>query len=295
MMIAHDLQPQPLLESLTQHLDASQMLPELRQALLTIAQADGRHLDRGQLWAWLIPALQAMFGDTDEHAQPFAHAWGLMNAATGRLDDLQDHDPTDDPLPFSRPDVQYHLVLSYYVLATSLLDDLSPAAIPPQRIANLRRLWSNMVLRAASGQLRDLLAPEAVDQPDQLTYYQHLAQAKSGSIFALAFGGTATLLSDDAALIQAFTVVGELFGTLVQYGDDVEDMAAQPNATLTLPMIYATTAGERAAGGPSPTPHHYWSYLYQRYYAYVEQILQSLPNELREPLRQIFRRAFATG
>ena len=94
------------MQAVNAHLDASQVLPDLRTALQHVAQADSRYLEEGKLWAWLIPTLQTTLGDTDDRARPFAAAWSLMNVATGRLDDVQDNDPTDDPLPFHEPAVQ---------------------------------------------------------------------------------------------------------------------------------------------------------------------------------------------
>ena len=219
-----------------------------------------------------------------------------MNAATGRLDDVQDNDPTDDPLPFHEPAVQYHLVLSYYVLATSLLDDLASTDIPLQRLAALRQLWSQLILRAASGQLCDLIAAHnPTAQGDSLTYYQRLAQAKSGSIFALAFGGTAALLSDDAGFVQLFVGIGEIFGTLVQYGDDLLDDTHQPNATLTLPAAYAQAVGEYPA---ALRPNHasgYWVHLRQHYVRHVDALVAQRYPALGEPIHAIFVRAFGAS
>src|SRR5205823_6417559 len=97
-------------------------------------------------------------GGEPESITPFAAAWSLMYGATIRLDHLQDDDPVDDPLPANRPNAQYNLVLSYYVLATGLLDMLPVESIPAQRILRLRQFWTDMMLRMASGQQRDLIA-----------------------------------------------------------------------------------------------------------------------------------------
>ena len=49
--------------------------------------------------------------------------------------------------------------------------------------------------------------------------------------------GLATLLTDDLTLVDALTQVGEIYGTLVQYADDLRDAVDQPNAALTLPEL----------------------------------------------------------
>src|SRR5581483_10932717 len=115
-------------------------------------------------------------------------------------------------------------------------------------------------------------------------------RAKTGSTFALAFGGVATLMSDDQAIIDACLVVGDLFGALVQYHDDVLDAAAQPNATLTLPDTLAQAYPEIAAG--VRTPQQFWSHLYQAYRAYVEQVLTAVPEQLAAAVLALFVRAF---
>jgi len=54
---------------------------------------------------------------------------------------------------------RYQLAFSYYVLAESMLDLLSPDKIPMYRILQVRRLWADAMLRVFSGQYRDLITP----------------------------------------------------------------------------------------------------------------------------------------
>jgi len=266
------------------------LLPELRQTLLRLSAVDEAWCGSEWQWAWVIPAIQAAFGGEDLPVQPFIAAWTTMYAAIVRLDHLQDGDAVDELLRQSgRTATQYNLVLAYYVLASSLLDDLAPDAFPLRRIRRLYRLWSDLILRTASGQQRDLVI-ETVSDTANLAAYHDLARAKTGSTFALAFGGVATLMSDDQAIIDACLVVGDLFGALVQYHDDVLDAAAQPNATLTLPDTLAQAYPEIAAG--VRTPQQFWSHLYQAYRAYVEQVLTAVPEQLAAAVLALFVRAF---
>jgi geranylgeranyl pyrophosphate synthase len=293
MAIPHDMDERTPLPHLHTAIEAQLtrggVLPELVTALRRIANADGQRQDRSARWGWLIPTLQHMLGDTDHLARPFAEAWYLLNAATGRLDDVQDGDPTEDPLPFASPAVQYQLILSYYVLAQGLLDQLDATALPAPRIAALRHLWSRMVLRAASGQFRDLLAGTSPSPTDPAAHYQALAQAKSGAIFALAFGGTATLLSDDTALVQTFTLIGECFGTLLQFTDDTLDKDGQPNTTLTLPHVYATAFEDLP---PNRSFAHYATYIYQAYRAHLMALIEHLPMSYQAPLAMLIDQVF---
>jgi hypothetical protein len=287
-LIGHATTPaQHMQERFVQHLAASAVLPECAAALTQVVTADLRQHDRATRWGWLIPALQSILGDTAHHARPFAEAWYLLNAATGRLDDLQDGDLTEDPLPFDQPALHYQLVLSYYVVATQFLDDLAIDDLPPRRVMALRQYWARLVLRAASGQFRDLLAGATPPPCDPATSYQELAQAKSGAIFALAFGGTATLLTDDVTLVETFFALGEGFGTLLQLSDDIADQAAQPNVTLTLPAVYAAALGDTAQ-----TLLAYWTHVYRAYRAHLVALVNDVPMPYRAPLHQLLDRVF---
>src|SRR5262245_1091664 len=195
----------------SRRLEQIMLLPELQQALQRMAAYD-QECAANSHWGTVIPAVQRILGGEPESIAPFAAAWSLMYAATIRLDHLQDGDLVDDPLPVDRPSAQYNLVLSYYVLATGLLDMLSAEVIPAQRILRLRQFWTDTMLRMAGGQQRDLTARGADREDSPLDYYQQLAQAKTGATFALAFGGTALLLTDDTQTIDALTLIGEIYG-----------------------------------------------------------------------------------
>lgn len=280
-----------LLENVAQHLGDG-LLPELRRDLLQLASQDAQRIRRNQYWTWVIPSLQHMLHGESQQITPFHIAWGFMYAVTVRLDHLQDHDPVVDPLPTDQPNAQYNLIFAYYVLATSLLDDLSPPNIPAHRILRVRRLWSDMVLRMASGQHRDLtIRPGSVNDAF-LEYYQRIAQAKTGSAFALAFGGTATLLSDDVQLITTMTLVGEIFGALVQYNDDVLDAAAQSNPTLTLPGAFHHAYPLSGLAANEHTASAFWAYIYQAYCAHISQLIKDVPSDLQAGILLLFANAF---
>jgi hypothetical protein len=280
-----------LLENVAQHLGDS-LLPELRRDLLQLATHDAPRIGRNQHWTWVIPTLQHVLHGESQPITPFRIAWGFMYAVTARLDHLQDHDPVEDLLPTDQPNAQYNLIFAYYVLATSLLDDLSPPAIPAQRILRVRRLWSDMVLRMASGQHRDLTTSPGSVSDAFLEYYQRIAQAKTGSAFALAFGGTATLLSDDVQLITTMTLVGEIFGALVQYNDDVLDAAAQSNPTLTLPGAFQHAYPLSGLAANEHTASGFWAYIYQAYRAHVSQLIKDVPSDLQADILLLFANAF---
>jgi hypothetical protein len=280
-----------LLEYVGQHLGDG-LLPELRRDLLQLATHDAQQIGRNRHWTWVIPTLQHVLHGESQHITPFLAAWGFMYAVTVRLDHLQDHDPVENPLPIAQSNAQYNLIFAYYVLATSLLDDLSPLAIPAHRILRVRRLWSDMVLRMASGQHRDLTGTPGSVNDAFLEYYQHIAQAKTGSAFALAFGGTATLLSDDVQFITTMTLVGEIFGALVQYNDDVLDAAAQSNPTLTLPGAFQHAYSLSGLAANTHTAPAFWAYIYQAYRAHISQLIKDVPSDVQAGILLLFADAF---
>ncbi len=281
-----------VLESINYRLQHVALLPELQGALEHMAAYD-QHRATASVWGRVIPTLQQILGGEPESIAPFAAAWLLMYAATVRLDHLQDGDPVDDPLPVNRPSAQYNLVLSYYVLATGLLDMLSPESIPAQRILRLRQFWTDMMLRMAGGQQRDLIAHNTSCSDAPLDYYQQLAQAKTGAAFALAFGGTAILLSDDNRLVETLTVIGELYGTLLQYSDDLLDAAAQPNQTLTLPDALGLARPANVSDQTGHTPTAFGAYLYSVYYDQAARVLVGLPANVQTGILDMFAQTFA--
>lgn len=267
--------------------------PSLQSTLHALVEQDDIWGRRN--WGHVIPAVAAALG-TQEPAsiQPFAAAWGLLNAALRRIDHVQDGDDSDTPLPASLSvSAQYNLLLTYYLLATTLLDNLNNGSIPPTRQLRLRRLWVDCLLRVADGQQADLESSHTGHaEPDDLDRYQHLVQAKTGALFALAFGGTATLLSDDPRLIATLFDVGEVFGMLVQYGDDVVDAASQVNASLTLPRAYHASQTAQQAAAVLPDACTFWHFVYTEYVAQVQQALADLPAPAQTTICHLFTSTF---
>ncbi|MDZ4722012.1 MAG: class 1 isoprenoid biosynthesis enzyme [Roseiflexaceae bacterium] len=268
-------------------IDQLPILPELRALLLHMVQHDDM-LQADHIGP-VITTVQMLLG-ADDDVTPFIVAWRLMYAAISRLDELQDNDPiSDGAVAGLEPGLRYNLVLTYYALAASMLDDLDPQRIPYQRIHRLRRVWSDSMLRMAGGQQRDLLGAIHADTTP-LVAYQELAQAKTGATFALAFGGLAILCADDTDLIQRITRVGEIYGTLLQYSDDLLDQHA-PNQTLTLPHALVQTYGAAVQ-----QPHTYQaivSLITRAYLDRVRELIQPLPAQLTSGLLDLVTTVFA--
>lgn len=262
--------------------------PGIVDPLLAMVQRDLASLDAGNFWGWVIPNLQMALGDTEDLAAPFRTAWGLMYAVTSRLDEVQDNDPTDDPIPGPAVSIQYTLVLAYYVLAQSLLNLLDPSALPSIRVQRLQSLWSDMMLRMASGQYADIYSANLAATSKSLTEYQLIAQTKTGSAFALAFGGVGALMTDDDEQLEALIAVGDIFGLYVQYADDITDAEVQPNATLTLPHMYRAHEALVAQA----TVQELAAAIYQASFERAQEHLRVFSEGKRQNILNIFQRAF---
>lgn len=276
-----------------QRLQGAALLPELAQMLDQLASVETKRLAQGRLWPGLCTTVRSVFPDAGDTLDPFLGAWGVLYAATLFLDALQDGDPLPEALPVVATPGRYNLAFSSVLLATSLLDDLAPPQFSASRLVRLRRLWSDMLLQAASGQQRDLGISQAAQHSSLLDAYQQTAQAKTGALFALALGGAATLMTDDLPTIVALTTAGELFGTLVQYSDDVLDADQQPNLTLTLPQALDTDKALLGVEAPDHTPAAFWTYLEQAHLRALGQMLAPLPEAMQQPVRRLFADVFA--
>lgn len=148
------------------------------------------------------------------------------------------------------------------------------------------------MLRMAGGQQRDLAMSNADGMDAPLDHYQQLAQAKTGAAYALAFGGTAILLSDDPRLIESLTVIGELYGTLIQYSDDLLDAAAQPNPTPTLPEALSLARPAHVSGQMGYTPASFGAYLYRIYYQQAALLLAGLQSDMQAGILGLFAQTF---
>ncbi len=263
----------------------SGMLAEVASILIDMSTNDIHTLPRISTLN-IIPQLATLFLDDPAPIMPFANAWLMMFGAISRLDDLQDSDPIAPPFPVVGKEAQYLLLFGSYIAATSMLDNLDSAVIPEQRIARLRRFWSDMLLRMVSGQYADVTSVEIQTKVQHVEYYQQLVQAKTGATFTLAFGGTAMLCCDDPDIYETLSVIGELYGTLLQYGDDLNDMSYDGTRTMTFPHI-VHLMHESAQHQTT----YFW-HVYQQYIVAIDEQLILLPELLRSGVRSVLLNVF---
>lgn len=263
---------------------------EMARTLTDLITRDAAQLGAHPHQAPLFPALQAALAGDTAVFDILQAAWMGLYVAICRLDHLQDGDPESEPLPaLGTMGAQYNVVFAAYVLAESLLDDLAPL-VPAARLLRLRRFWGDMLLRMAGGQQRDLQGDAA--GLDDLDTYQQIAQAKTGATFALACGGAAILCTDDDAIIAALTYAGEVYGTLIQYGDDLHDAASQPNLTITLPRALRDHPMFARDDDQEHILATFWSYLLTSYCQAVQQALANQPARIQQHIGELFTQVF---
>jgi hypothetical protein len=74
------------------------------------------------------------------------------------------------------------------------------------------------------------------------------------------------------AVIDRYCAVGELFGTLVQYSDDVLDQATQLEDTATLPAALRAAAHAQGTQAGAAHGQAFWAYLYLSYLAALAEL-----------------------
>jgi Polyprenyl synthetase len=279
-----------MLNTITERLASTALLPELHEQLHQAVSYDLLTDTYQRQWLEVIEQIQVALGGEGTATTSFLAAWRLMYHAICHLDHLQDHDPIENPvLQRLSPAQQYGLVFGYYTLATCELANLD-VSVQALRAVRVQQFWAKSMLRMASGQYRDLLLANPATTIERSPHtYQELAQAKTGATFALAFGGAAMLHTDDQTIITALQHLGELYGTLLQYSDDLLDAEDQPNQTLTLPSIFDQTHFQMA----QPEKRHaFWQFVYQTYHAQATATAQALPSALRTLILELFDTTF---
>ena len=257
-----------------------ELRPEFVEGLTQLLALDVEQLQQHPPIVAMFAKLSAVLQAPAAVLAPFRAAWTLMYATIGRLDSLQDGDPIKAPPQLASLGAHYNLVFASYLVAASMLDDLAEE-VPARRLLRLQRWWNDCLLRMADGQQHDLASADEPRSFDTLAVYQQIAQAKTGATYALAFGGLAMLLTEDEMLVAGLTHVGEIFGTLVQYTDDLSDAVSQPNAALTLPDLLQFLPLD-SARQPEQIAAAFCAYLYPIYLQAALGALSGYPSLHRQ-------------
>lgn len=285
-------------DRIMQRLHRASLLPEACSALAHLVASDwlSAQIPRsGRRVPGVVVCIYTTLSGAPAHAvQPFLDAWLTLYASLIHLDHLQDEDTNNVIASIApTPPVQYNLVFAYYVLAMALLDDLDPALVPVARQLRLLHRWNTSMLTTASGQQRDLVPGSPDGNQLSLDHYQQAIQAKAGVIYGLAFGGAAILATDEEARIAALTQIGAVYGTLLQWKDDLLDVSQQAAVPLTLPNRYAAARQNAAVELPPHTVDDYWHFLYHQTYIALRPTIDSLPGAIQTVLHHLFTDTFS--
>lgn len=274
------------------------VLPEARAALHLMVERDwnaDESIEDRRRCESVFRAIYGELGGQGQSFEPFLTAWLILRAALLRLDHLQDNDISELVLPRDELSIaeQYNLVFAYYVLAMALIDDLDETAVPTRRIRYLARLWNDTMLWAASGQQRDLGRSGPTEPQEAVfSHYQETIQAKAGAVYGLGLGGVAALATDDHRVVRAISAVGQIYGALLQFSDDLLDASSQANPDLTLPEVYRKAAALSGIIGQAEHLNYYWAYIYRTYLNQVEETIKDLSEEVQLALLELFHNTF---
>lgn len=215
------------------------------------------------------------------------NAWHMMYGMIIRLDDIQDNQPIAPPFPNDIDlSTQYNILFSQYLIAESILDDLISNNLSIYRYVKIRRLWSDMMIRMSSGQYCDICSKNQPIEQDIAIKYQQIAQSKTGATYALAFGSIGIILFEDKSIYESLAVIGEIYGTLIQYGDDINDYESDMDKSVSFVDIVKKSES---------SPIHMYKYIYSIYYEHVELNMINFPDQLKNSIKGLFVKTFNIG
>lgn len=154
---------------------------------------------------------------------PATAAWYLLYAAAHLLDHLEDQDELPAALAGYSPGELINAATGLLFSACLALDDLFTAEYLediPRITRQISRDFSCSVLRMAGGQQRDMRTAEP-----SLEDWFEIAEAKSGSFFALACRSGARWGTADPGRIEGFGRFGNHLGVILQLRDDISDLS----------------------------------------------------------------------
>lgn len=156
-----------------------------------------------------------------QRAVGVSSAWFLLQVAAHLLDKVEDQELEEIGSPLHGQGMCTNLSTGMIFVAEWILNHLELDCIDAGAAWDIQRAFQETVLSVCSGQHMDL----SITSPDLPTCWK-IAEAKSGSAFALAcYVGTrvSTHQSDRLHHLETF---GRHLGTIIQISDDVLDLEA---------------------------------------------------------------------
>ena len=197
--------------------------PSYRDMLLTVGQ--GYLKAQVEHYKVCMPPIHIPFlcceannGDP-KRAVGVAAAWFLLQVAAHLLDKVEDQELELIGLPLRNQGVSTNLSTGLIFVAEWILNHLELDCVDPGAAWDIQRAFQETVLSVCSGQHLDL----SLTSPDLPTCWK-IAEAKSGSAFALAcYVGTRVATSNSRQL-DSLENFGRHLGTIVQISDDLKDL-----------------------------------------------------------------------
>lgn len=180
-----------------------------------------------------IPFLCCEANNADpKRAVGVSAAWFLLQVAAHLLDKVEDHELEIIGLPLRHQGVSTNLSTGLIFVAEWILNHLELDCVDPGAAWDIQRAFQETVLSVCSGQHLDL----SLTSPDLPTCWK-IAEAKSGSAFALAcYVGTRVATSNSRQL-ETLENFGRHLGTIVQISDDLKDLECDLSCSKREPIF----------------------------------------------------------
>lgn len=163
-------------------------------------------------------------------------AWFLLQAAAHLLDKVEDHELEAAGISGNEEGVYTNLSTGMIFVAEWILNHLELDALDTGTAWDVQRAFQETVLSVCSGQHLDL----SILHPDLSTCWK-IAEAKSGSAFALACYVGTRASTNQTDRLHHFEDFGRYLGTVVQISDDLKDLEdiSLSDGKLNSPLVNA--------------------------------------------------------
>ncbi len=233
------------------------LTPTYRQLLQTVAErhltAQFKHFEACKPPAYLPFLCCEANGVDPKRAVGVASAWYLLELAAHLLDKVEDQELELIGVPHSARGIYTNLSTGMIFVAEWILNHLELDCVDAGAAWDIQRAFQETVLAVCSGQHLDL----SVASPDLSTCWQ-IAEAKSGSAFALACYVGTRAATNQSERLRAMENFGRCLGTIIQISDDIEDLGSDPHhddrKPILSPLVKAYRAHISAYHGASRPP-----------------------------------------
>jgi len=146
-------------------------------------------------------------------------AWFLLQVAAHLLDKVEDQELELVGSHLQSSGICTNLSTGMIFVAEWILNHLELDCVDAGAAWDIQRAFQETVLSVCSGQHLDL----SIDTPDLPTCWE-IAEAKSGSAFALACYAGTRISTNQTDRLNCFQNFGRFLGTIVQISDDLRDL-----------------------------------------------------------------------